>query len=65
MTVWHTDKGAEIAITHLKKARAIYNLVGMTDKANLLDTLISMFTAKKQSANDEDASSSVQKVILF
>jgi hypothetical protein len=32
----------------------------MTDKAILLDALISVFTANKQSANDEDASSSTE-----
>jgi hypothetical protein len=42
-----------IAIMHLKKARAIYNLVGMKHNAQQIDTLISMYTAK-QAANEED-----------
>ena len=50
-----SEEGFKIMITHYKKARDIYNLVGMKDKANHLDTVISVLTAEKQGANDEDA----------
>ena len=45
-----SEEGFKIMITHYKKARAIYNLVGMKDKANHLDTVISVLTAEKQGA---------------
>jgi len=50
----------KIASMHYKKARAIYNLVGMTDLAKEVDAFISMYTdtPKKQAANDGYASSS-------
>ena len=47
-------------MTHYKKASAICKLVGMKDKANNLDTLISVLTTEKQAANDGDASSSTE-----
>ena len=43
-----------IAIMHLKKARAIYNLVGMKHNAQQIDMIISVLTAEKQAANEED-----------
>jgi hypothetical protein len=49
-------------ITNFKKARAIYNLVGMNDDAQQMDTFISLCTdsPNKQAANDGDASSSTR-----
>ena len=57
-----SEEGFKIMITHYKKARAIYNLVGMKDKANHLDTVISVLTAEEQGANDADALSSTEKI---
>ena len=52
-----TDKeGFNVKIMHWKKARAIFNLVGMTDTANEMDTIISWCTSKTQAANDGEAS---------
>ena len=52
-----SEEGFKIAITHYKKVRAIYNLVGMKDSAQQMDTIISMQTANKQAVNNEDAPS--------
>jgi hypothetical protein len=49
-----SEKGFNIMITHYKKARAIYNLIGLKDRSNHLDTMISMFT-EIHAANDLDA----------
>jgi hypothetical protein len=57
-----SEEGFKIMIPHYKKARAIYNLVGMKDKANHLDTVISVLTAEEQGANDADALSSTEKI---
>ena len=57
-----SEEGFKIMITHYKKARAIYNLVGMKDKASHLDTVISVLTAEKQGANDAEALSSTEKI---
>jgi hypothetical protein len=54
-----SDEGKKVAIGHYKKARAICNLVGMTDKAKHLDTMISLHTAKKQTENDQNLSTNV------
>jgi len=48
-------------ITHYKKARAIYNLVDMKDKAEQMDTLISLCSIEKQAANNKDASSTTER----
>ena len=54
-----SDEESQIAMMmHLKKARAIYNLVDMKDCAQRMDTLIPVLTAEKQDANDGEASSS-------
>jgi len=50
-----SEEGFKIMITHYKKARDIYNLVHMKDSAQRMDTVISVLTAEKQGANDEDA----------
>jgi hypothetical protein len=44
-------------ITHYKRARAIYNLVGQTEAAKHMDTLISASIASKQATKSGDASS--------
>jgi hypothetical protein len=49
-----SEEGFKIMITHYKKARAIYNLVDMKDRSNHLDAVISVLTAEKQAANEED-----------
>ena len=54
-----TKEGKQVAIGHFKKASAICNLVGMTDKAKHLDTLISVHTAEKQTENDQNLSTNV------
>jgi hypothetical protein len=38
-------------ITYFKKARAIYNLVGMKGDVSRMDTIISMYTANKQATS--------------
>ena len=54
-----SDEESQIAMMmHLKKARAIYNLVDMKDCAQRMDTLIPVLIAEKQDANDGEASSS-------
>ena len=52
--------GLEIEMMRLKRARAIYNLVGMNEEFQQMDTFISMYTdtPNKQAANDGYASSS-------
>ena len=45
----------ETKIIHYKKARAIYNLVGMKDDVQQMDTLISVLTAEKQAVNKQAA----------
>jgi hypothetical protein len=55
-----SEEGFNIMMTHYKKASVICKLVGMKDKANNLDTLISVLTTEKQAANDGDASSSTE-----
>jgi hypothetical protein len=56
-----TGENEKIMLQHIKKARAIYNLVGMNDNAQRMDTIISVCTVNKQAANDEDASSSTER----
>jgi len=43
-----TEKENQIALGHMKKVRAIYNLVGMKDDANQMDSLISVYTNLNQ-----------------
>ena len=43
-----TKKESQIALGHMKKVRAIYNLVGMKDDANQMDSLISVYTNLNQ-----------------
>ena len=51
-----SEEGIKVAIGHLKKARAIYNLFGMKDKVKLLDSQISALTAMlKETKVDEFA----------
>jgi hypothetical protein len=47
----NSNEAIRAMITHLKKARAIYNLVGLKDSAQRIDTIIS----KKQAINDGEA----------
>jgi hypothetical protein len=56
-----SEESFKIMVTHYKKASAICNLVGMKDRSNHLDAVISVLTAEKQGANDTDASSSTEK----
>jgi hypothetical protein len=51
-------------LQHIKKARAIYNLVGMKEDAQEMDTIISINAANKQAANDGDASSSTSLEVM-
>jgi hypothetical protein len=51
-----SEEGFKIMITHYKKARAIYNLFGMKYSAQMMDTQISLCTAKKQATNDGTSS---------
>jgi len=45
------DLTEDVAVGHLKKARAIYNLFGMKNEAQNIDTaIVSMFTSSKQIA---------------
>jgi hypothetical protein len=55
-----SEEGFKAMMQHFKKARAIYNLVDMKDDVSRMDILISFVTAKKQAANDGDASSSTE-----
>jgi hypothetical protein len=43
-----SQEGNKVAIGHLKKARAIYNLFGMKDKVKLMDSQISALNAMLQ-----------------
>jgi hypothetical protein len=56
-----SEESFKIMVTHYKKASAICNLVGMKDRSNHLDAVISVLTAEKQGANDTDALSSTEK----
>ena len=44
------DKDLKIASSHLKKARAIYNLVGLKDFAKQLDSYIAGANEKDENA---------------
>ena len=47
-----SDDSNKVAVGHLKKARAIYNLFGMKNEAQNIDTaIVSMFTSSKQATN--------------
>ena len=46
-----SKEGFNIAITHFKKARAIYNLVGLTDDAKQMENSIVVAT-ELQASND-------------
>lgn len=59
----HLKKVKKLLIGHYKKARAIFNLVGMKDKAQEMDTTISVCT-KIHATNDEDAFSTVTSLML-
>ena len=56
-----SDEGLKFMMQHLKKARAIYNLVGMKDEVQQMDTFISLCTdsPNEQAANDGTSSSTV------
>ena len=45
-------EGCKTAIPHFKKARAIYNLIGMKDKASQMDIKISLASKVIQSVNN-------------
>ena len=49
-------------ITHFKKARAIYNLVGMPEMAKEMDTAVSVLTANKQSKATKEGISSTDVI---
>ena len=59
-----SEEGSKIMLQHIKKARAIYNLVGMKEDAQEMDTIISIKAANKQAANDGDASSSTSLEVM-
>jgi hypothetical protein len=50
-----SEEGFKIMITYFKKARAIYNLVGMKFDVSRMDTIISMYTTNEQAVNNNDA----------
>ena len=52
ITVLRTEEGMMTAITHFKKARAFYNLIGMAEAAKRVEGKIDGVTAQMQS-NDE------------
>jgi hypothetical protein len=54
-----SEESMKTMITHYKKARALSNLVGATDEAKDLDTLISLHTAEKQTGSDQNINSSL------
>jgi len=56
-----SEEGFKIMVKHYKKASAICKLVGMKDRSNHLDAVISVLTAEKQGANDTDASASTER----
>ena len=47
--------GNPIAITHFKKARAICNLLGMTETAKRLDCKISLYSSAVEAAANNDS----------
>jgi hypothetical protein len=51
-----SEEGFKAMMQHFKKARAIYNLVGMKDDVSRMDTLISLYTANRQATNDGTSS---------
>ena len=59
-----SEEGVKIMLQHIKKARAIYNLFGMNDDAQQMDSIISIKAANKQAANDGDASSSTSLEVM-
>jgi hypothetical protein len=58
-----SEEGSKIMLQHIKKARAIYNLVGLKEDAQEMDTIISV-TAKQAAKNDGDASSSTSLEVM-
>jgi hypothetical protein len=58
------EEGFKILIMHWKKARAIYNLVGMKDNAHQMDTKISLCTANKQAGNEGNISTAEKNSLL-
>jgi hypothetical protein len=56
-----SEEGFKIMMTHYKKASAICKLVGMKERANHMDKLISVLTAERQGANDTDALSCTER----
>ena len=62
---YNSKEGFKIAITHFKKARAIYNLLGMTDEAKQMESKIAVAT-ELQASNDPRiiASSTVTSSML-
>jgi hypothetical protein len=55
----NSEEGFNAMMQHLKKARAIYNLVDMKGDVLQVDTLISIKAAIKQAANDGMSSSTI------
>jgi len=61
--VWDSsEEGFKVMITHFKKARAIYNLVGMPEMAKEMDTAVSVLTANKQSKATKEGISSTDVI---
>ena len=58
--------GNPIAITHFKKARAICNLLGMTETAKRLDCKISLYSSAVEAAanNDSEATAKMTNTML-
>jgi len=58
--IYATQEDENVAIGHLKKARAIYNLFGMKNEAQHMDaTIVLMFTTSKQATDASIATSSM------
>jgi hypothetical protein len=53
-----TEEDKNVPIGHYKKARAIYNLVGMKHEAKHMDTTILMLTSNRQATNQQSLSPS-------
>ena len=59
-----SEEGFKVMITHFKKASAICKLVGMKDRADHLDIMISGQLANKYASNDKDAFSTVTSSMM-
>jgi hypothetical protein len=61
-----SEENQQLAITHFKKARAIFTLVGMTDKAKQMEGQIKMSEIQvKDAANEQKESTGVTNPLLL